>query len=351
MTAERNPKSRRRRLPEIDALRGIAACGVMLFHYVTVFPKFFPKLAGFSPGVREGFTAGSYGVVLFFVISGFVITLTLDSTRHALDFAVRRFARLYPVYWAAILVTVLFVHMSGETSLAVPLPALLANFTMLHGLLYLPSVDGVYWSLLVELAFYACMLSLWAIGGLRRPERVVLGWLALKLLCWLVPTIPWRLQILFVIEYIPFFLIGILLHRIWTGARTWRLQAPYFAACLAVLLVTQSLKFALLGAFALLVVGAAISGRARFLDRAPLRWLGAISYPLYLVHGSIGFIVMAEAIGRGISSLAAIPIAIAVALLLATALRLLIEQPAERAICAWWRRRDPLPPVPVATGR
>lgn len=66
----------RNRLKELDALRGIAAISVMLFHYTSIYPDFFPEHRNI--GVR--FDAGGYGVFLFFGISGFVISRTLENT-------------------------------------------------------------------------------------------------------------------------------------------------------------------------------------------------------------------------------------------------------------------------------
>lgn len=335
------------RLLELDALRGLAATGVMLFHYITIFPGTFPEAPAMDQAVRTIFAFGSHGVLLFFAISGFVITLTLESTRNALDFVVKRVARLYPVYWAALLITVAFVKYGGVRELEISLGATLANFTMVHGLFYLPSVDGVYWTLLIELCFYACMLILWASGALRQPERVVLGWLGVKILCWLVPMIPWRLQVLLVVQYIPFFLIGILCHRIWIGQRMWRSQLPYLVGTLMTVAMIDGLELALAGVTVTCILGATITGRAAFLKCRPLLWLGSISYALYLIHDHVGFVIMLSIERSGIGPGGAALIAAAAAMLLAAALRRFIERPAERAILDWWKTAT----VPVIQAR
>src|SRR5688572_13967921 len=99
------------RYKELDSLRGIAALCVVLFHFTF----------GYDNGLKileEGkfyFTYGYLGVHLFFLISGFVILMTLEKTKSSADFFVSRFSRLYPAYWTAIILTVLFT-----TLLAVP---------------------------------------------------------------------------------------------------------------------------------------------------------------------------------------------------------------------------------------
>ena len=51
--------------------------------------------------------------------------------------------------------------------------AILANVTMLQGFAFIPEVDGAYWTLTVEIAFYVCMAAIWTCGGTRRLEPVL----------------------------------------------------------------------------------------------------------------------------------------------------------------------------------
>lgn len=88
------------RLSELDALRGIAALMVVIGHYTARYNDFYTPIS-----FPFKFEYGGYGVQLFFLISGFVIFLTLNKTRHPLEFVVSRFSRLYPAYWVAVLLT------------------------------------------------------------------------------------------------------------------------------------------------------------------------------------------------------------------------------------------------------
>ena len=135
------------RLVEIDALRGVAAMAVVLFHYTTRFaelyaPKTLPSLS---------FPDGHYGVNLFFIISGFVIFMTLEKTSRPMDFVVSRFSRLFPAYWFAILLTFSITHLLGLPGKLVDLSTAFANLIMIHSFFHVPHVDGVYWTLEVEL--------------------------------------------------------------------------------------------------------------------------------------------------------------------------------------------------------
>ncbi len=94
------------RVGELDALRGLAVLSVVAFHYTT----FYQQEQGHLQPLGFGFPAGNYGVHLFFLISGFVIFMSLERTRSAMDFAVSRFSRLFPAYWAAMAITAAVVY-------------------------------------------------------------------------------------------------------------------------------------------------------------------------------------------------------------------------------------------------
>jgi peptidoglycan/LPS O-acetylase OafA/YrhL len=97
--------SSHRRFLELDGLRGLAALAVVLYHYLYHYNSLF----GHSFAIPDFLWIGYYGVHFFFMISGFVIFWTISRTTKALDFIWSRFSRLYPVYWAALSLTFIFV--------------------------------------------------------------------------------------------------------------------------------------------------------------------------------------------------------------------------------------------------
>jgi peptidoglycan/LPS O-acetylase OafA/YrhL len=74
------------RFAELDALRGIAALMVVLYHYTTKYQE----LYGHTGATLIDLRAGRNGVQLFFAISGFVIFMTLERTKKPLDFIVHQ---------------------------------------------------------------------------------------------------------------------------------------------------------------------------------------------------------------------------------------------------------------------
>jgi peptidoglycan/LPS O-acetylase OafA/YrhL len=323
------------RLAELDALRGIAASIVVLFHYTWQGVNVLPEVTL----IPWGLSWGHYGVELFFAISGFVIFMTLERTRTAADFFVSRFARLFPAYWFAIGLTSLGLVVLGAQSLSQPPEIALVNLSMMQSFLYLPSVDGVYWSLSVELAFYACMLALWRLNLLARIEMVLLGWIALKLLWWGLPELPSRVGAVLAVRYIPWFAIGMTAYRVRTGARSLSEQMPVLLAGLATVAITGPLMDSAVFVAIFAIFAALVAGRLTFLDNRLLLWLGALSYSLYLIHQNLGYAMILALENVGLSPSAALLCAIAASLGVAHAMQTLIEQPTLKAIRNWWKTR------------
>ncbi len=335
------------RLVELDALRGVAVLMVLAFHYTTRFGQLHPELAW------GGFPLGYYGVELFFVISGFVIIMTLDRSQNARDFVVARFSRLYPAYWTAVLLSSLVLWLAGSTMDPPPLGRIAVNLTMLQEFFHVPSVDGVYWTLEVELLFYALALLVFWTGMLPRAHLVVAGWLAVSALFY---SPLWAAHIdgmpfsgpavrVLVLEYAPFFATGILFYRIYRGQGADAWNYGLICAALAMIFLKWPLTVALMIAAACVVLWKVGRGGIAPLRFPPLVFFGTISYSLYLVHQKIGHALMGELVRRGWAPLPRVAAATALAVLLATAVTFLVERPAMQAIRRRYRQRkhSPLP--------
>lgn len=135
----------------LDLLRFIAALGVTNFHY------FFGLAPVGLTATLTIFRYGNLGVPLFFIISGFVISQSVANT-NTKNFAIGRFIRLYPMFWIACTFTYLFTLLIPNGH-PVKFAEYLISMTMLGDKLssllgYGGLVDPVYWTLAVELLFY-----------------------------------------------------------------------------------------------------------------------------------------------------------------------------------------------------
>jgi peptidoglycan/LPS O-acetylase OafA/YrhL len=328
-------EAKNNRLAELDALRGIAAMAVVLFHFLTRYPEMSPV----ADTSALGFPYGKFGVEIFFGISGFVIFMTLSRTKSVADFLVSRFARLFPAYWVAIIVTTVCVHALGAGYLFVPSWAVLTNFSMLQGHVGLPQVDGVYWSLTIELSFYAVMIALWRLRLLNRIEWALGCWIALKLLWWLPMGLSWRVGYALILDYIPYFAIGVAAYRVWNGERRWIQQLPLLVLGFASVCLDGSAAFQSIYALSVLCFFAISLNWMRFLNHPVLIWFGAISYTVYLVHQHVGYAIMDVLYKHGIIGPWAILIALSAVITLAWLITRFVERPALERIRYVWRNR------------
>ena len=336
------PAKPARRLVEVDALRGVAALAVVLFHFTTRFTELFHPASLSVVNVSYG----HYGVNLFFIISGFVIFMTLEKTVRPLDFVVSRFSRLFPAYWVAIVLTFLVTHWLGLPGKLVDGWAAVGNLLMLHGLFKVPHVDGVYWTLEVELLFYFGMFLLYRLRWLSRIHQMILGLLVVKITYfvlerWFNISLPWMLFRLMILQYIPWFALGIAIYQ--ASSRqdaTSRRRSAITATCAVLTLaLTESIAVGVLSVVFALVVWLAAAGRLTLLRYGPFVWLGSISYPLYLLHENIGWSIQLQLGALGFSTTTTALVALVAILMLAAAVTRWVEQPAMRWIRTRYRQR------------
>ncbi len=173
------------RLGWLDALRGIAALTVMVSHYIEfMLPQAWTVLGRY-------FVPGTFGVLLFFMVSGYIIPASLERRGSVRGFWLSRLFRLYPLTLVSIGLGLLFVGLGWQTrSLAAITPALaqhptttvLANATMLQDLLGGANMVPVMWTLSYEMVFYCLVSALFAAGLHRRSGQISLGFAGLALL-------------------------------------------------------------------------------------------------------------------------------------------------------------------------
>jgi peptidoglycan/LPS O-acetylase OafA/YrhL len=329
------------RLVELDALRGIAATLVMLFHYTTRYDQLF----GHTVPPAVFFSWGHYGVNLFFMISGFVIFMTLHRVSRPLDFIVSRFSRLFPAFWVAVILTFALTHLFDLPGKTVGTGTALLNLAMIHGLFKVPNVDGVYWTLEIELIFYAMALALYMIGQMRMVHVALVLLILIRLVShWLETSagihISWTFSHLLILPYIAWFACGIMIYRrVMFPDVSPRKDAAVIAIAILQLAAVDGWVVGLLAPGLAWLFWAAASGRLPLLANPVLIWLGAISYTLYLLHENIGWGIIMTAERAGISSNGAILAAIATSLTLASALTWYVERPVMTWLRGRYRRR------------
>jgi peptidoglycan/LPS O-acetylase OafA/YrhL len=337
------------RLREIDFLRFVAAAAVMLCHFTGV-----PQGGAWPRGARPTFpelnpaaTFGFLGVELFFVISGFVILMSVWG-RQPSDFAVSRLVRLFPAYWCAVLLTVVVYFTTGASVTYGPgvdgvLRRFLPNLTMLQAGVGAPNMEVVYWTLWAELHFYALVVLLvWRGVNYRRTVTFMTGWLALSLFA--NEANFGFLQVVLMPHWAPYFIAGMafyLIYRFGSNLVLW-----LFVGCCWALTTYLEVKdvspinawpgvreyvvpSVITGIF--VIMGLLATHRLSWLRWKRFTALGALTYPLYLLHETVSRPII-QLLAPRLNRWAVLGLAITAALTAAYLLHKLVEKPAQRLL-------------------
>ncbi|GAA1114452.1 acyltransferase [Kribbella jejuensis] len=329
----------RGRLHEVDLLRIFAAVAVMGYHYL--FSAYAGGLSGLRfPHVDVVARYGYLGVDLFFTISGFVVLLSAWD-RGPRSFLVSRAVRLYPAYWVAVTLTALVSVAFSQGRFPVTLPQYLANLTMFNSLPNIQNVDVVYWTLWAELRFYAMILVLTWIGITAR-RVTIFCW------AWLTATVihqagllPHATDLVLNTQFAHYFIAGMalcLIHRY--GVTRQRLaivaislgNAIYrgigFADRVGIRYHTaihRPVVVAIIVAIFAVMLAIALKLTHR-LGRPWFAVLGALTYPLYLVHAHVGFIIF-ERLGDQVNHVLLVAATMLLMVGVAAALHYGVERP------------------------
>jgi peptidoglycan/LPS O-acetylase OafA/YrhL len=284
------------RLALLDGLRLVAALMVVMFHYVAS-ERWAWEASGrqLFPTLHRVFAYGAMGVELFFMISGFVICMSAWG-RPVGTFFVSRVTRLYPAYWFAVLIVFGFGFFVPEFRQS--LSVTLLNLTMLQDGLRAPRMDGVYWTLWVELTFYVLFsIVVWRGLTYRRVVTFCALWTLASVIA--IHSGSELLNLIVEPQYSRYFIAGIafyLMYRfgqnmlLWSiVVAQWLLAVYGLAGRLHDLAPVADKHFnwwagtGLVTAFFLSIAAIALG----WLPAVRWRWLsvaGLLTYPTYLLH-------------------------------------------------------------------
>ncbi|KAB1916135.1 acyltransferase [Micromonospora sp. AMSO31t] len=336
------------RLYVLDGLRLVAAILVVAFHF-TVFSEPWgnppsPTLPTLSIYTQFGWL----GVFLFFLISGFVICMSAEG-RGLGQFAAARITRLFPAYWFAVIVTSAVVTLWPVVAKPLAPGDVLTNLTMFHDLMKVDSADYVYWTLAHELRFYL-LFGLFVLVRGYTPRRVLLfaaGWLVASLFAY--HSIPWLTGLLVPLSA-PCFVAGMALYLIYrhgSNIYVWGLLGASWLVALQMIgtitphlparTVLSSTQVAIIEAGLVTLFFLILAAVATHRLAVGWRWLttaGALTYPLYLLHEYIGWVLiyhLHQVLPDWVTGL--------VVVLFFLAVSWLVHRFIERPVARWMRRK------------
>ncbi|WP_198671105.1 acyltransferase family protein [Oceanibium sediminis] len=365
-----DPASEAARLRQVDSLRAIAILAVVVYHYAI----FWTPAGNGDPLLPYGEALawiplageGHQGVYLFFIVSGFVITLSLRRAKSLGEFAVLRGIRLWPTLILCGSLTFAATTIFGPDTLRVSVTEYLVSLTFvppahvgkLMGVSGYTWLDGAYWTLWTEVRFYVLAGLMFFLSGGRfltcwAVFFALSTWVGLLALAGVPLADPFA-RLIFA-EHQPYFTIGIALAALRQGEDGGLVRAMY------VLGIVVAIGYGVLGPglaphvpgldyliVSLLVFGLGTLGTLSTRRLPVLSWGGAVlvgqaSYAYYLLHQNFG-LAMLSALGvRGVAGMIVVQ---ALVLGVSIALTLYLEAPLRRAL----RRQVRGFPAPVRAG-
>ena len=358
------------RMPRLDSLTGLrwwAAFAVFAHHMTNLAPL----------PIHHVLTYGNYGVTFFFVLSGFVLTWSARPETPKSTFWWRRFARIYPSHFVALLLAIpVFYSFNPDPAdwwvKPFDLGILLLSVVLLQGWSRDPTIlfsgNPAAWTLTCEAFFYALHPALYRVfvglrvrGALILTGAVFAAALAYRIAVMLLPE-SWLGDLPLPISRLSEFVIGIGIAQ--AMRMGWRVHVKplycYIAGAALLVAIVLAPRIATPGSaasfflstsnewiillFAITIAAVAwrdVSKRFSLLRSRPLVLLGEWSYAFYLVHATIiyGVLSITGAQPVGWSNLIWYGPLLIVSIAAAAALHYLVERPLERRLRSWWDKR------------
>lgn len=303
------------RLPALDCLRGMAILMVLLAHFLA-------PLVGGEPVSHLVGSLGIGGVILFFLLSGYLIYRNLQR-QPVLVFLIRRAFKLLPAYWIAIVLVIVLVELTGHATH--PWIVYVANAFLIPDVIGHALIAGHFWTLVIEAKFYLLIAVQVLLFARFRAIAMISALILINLLLFMLHH---RGSVL--IAFLPVFYVGVEIFKCeaegWSFPASLRLLAisAYVAASLLLFVQYENVAaciYTLVGALAF-VLAVRMNWSVVW-----LQFLGRISYSLYLLHAIVGFQIVSELAATRLAGWPAAVIGVGVSVALVYVSFRMIEQP------------------------
>lgn len=299
-------------LPGLNGIRAIAALGVLGTHIIDSFHLvgLSSTFLGFNDdGEPNGWILGTYGVTMFFTLSGFLITYLLLKEKEVQpiqikDFYMRRILRIWPLYYTYLIVALIaawFFHQFIDWKLLPYYVFLAANIPVIFNL-YFPFL-GHYWSLAIEEQFYLVFPFLARVPNKKLFKVIILliiVFLLAKAICWYFYkfhqiNLPFRIITIYRLHTMLFGAAAAILYY-QNNATFIKITQSYITQfiCWLILILTVLNQFHIasvidgdlisLATVCIIIAQITKTHRIFSLENKVLVFLGKISYGIYVIH-------------------------------------------------------------------
>jgi peptidoglycan/LPS O-acetylase OafA/YrhL len=322
------------RIRSLDSLRGVAILMVLFGHFI-------PLQMHLGDGAYHVTSLGRGGVVLFFLLSGYLVFRSLEK-QDIVTFISRRLFKIFPAYWVNVLIIACFGVLIGKEAI---LPdVVFSNLFMVQDVLRKDSLSGVYWTLLIEVKFYLFLALQHLVFRDRGMLLVFAALVCINAAIWFT-----RGHASLLLTYFPAFYVGIQIRQ--AELAGWRRSAMLWIAIVSATVAASLFVFdeyypAWSAAYILIETAALIAFLRVDLSNDVLGFFGRISYSHYLYHTVVGYAFLSAlpVTPSWILNLLAVIAVIAVTTLVAFVSYRLVEVPmvsfGKRHEHLWIRRRE-----------
>ncbi len=303
---------------------------VLFHHYTKRYDALFGHVETWP--VKSSFDLGAWGVCVFFVLTGLFLIPSLMSSPDLGTYYKKRVVRLYPSYIPCVIITWLLMLCAPPLgNRNVSFVAFLGNLTMFQRSLGLPNVNSASWTLAVQLIVYILIGAFFFVvkKNISKLLNVMFVWLVVGCgVSFLHNHIGFtKLSFITDAKFIQLFIQGLLLYYIGTkqGKTAWIYIFLVLSICYDLLWFPVSyFVFNLLLIAVMLVMQLA---NVSLKKKGLFVFIGSISFPLYLLHQNIGYLMIRFMEQRGLTNEIWIVVPIATMIALAWLVSVLVEKP------------------------
>ena len=337
MTGDNKITAPAKRLSSLDAVRGIASFVVVLCHCLTAIPdearaRFNATM--WSPLINI-FTNGDAAVIIFFVLSGYVLALPFfrDTQPSYPRYLFKRFCRIYIPFAVAIFIAALLAKFTdvGEPlagvgdwlnegmSCRAVVPFVLAGHFLMVGTKQDIALNFPMWTLVHEMRIsliFPLLIVLCRDTRLALVAAAIILVASTRTLVALGQSAPWTVEnfwitIIWTVRFVPYFVFGILLSKHSENIRSLIHRVPdrvciaLVAVPIIILAIPHGGYLSLrrdalydIGMPMLIVLALEAPSISALLNRTVPQWLGRISYSVYLIHTPVLTVIFHALIGR-----------------------------------------------------
>lgn len=357
----------------IHYLRGVATCIIIICHLGVMFwfgNEGISSMFGLEPvnGAIErlpdiyvsavrlsekiGLNFGPFGVAIFFLISGYIIPYSIKkeggSTKEKCVFLLKRILRIWPTYVCAF--SIVFIAMfcyakSHGRAFAYSLKDYLIQASLLRDWFWVPMMDGISWTLEVELKFYVVVFGLLLFNKLYHRKSII--GLGMTFFSFLFHTyrnviLGYNVRLYQVLSvlgdssflYITFMFLGLVFYNFDSGRWNWKeslITGQVLLGCFFIIMM-NSTNEVLLKTYAINYLGALLLFTDFYLLRNQLReskflnFVADKSYAIFLLHGGGGYILLSLLCEWGINAMLALVITVGVVFAVAALFNRYVEK-------------------------